>query len=189
MANRQPFFPLQAAVSQLWYVTLRLLNVWKQDVLRLLALLGKDGMLIPHPQGAWQYGAAWWPPASPGPRCHNTSPIPNERRNHPSRSATPPSMRRVSDSSAAQQEPRVQEWYSTKNLFCWFWHVFFALTKVHIVHWSNYSDYFITLLERPWDLLRYSRVKRSSSLPHKKLTSVMGLALNAKQCTLPFKCF
>lgn len=58
------------------------LNVWKQDVLRLLALLGKPGMLIPHPRGAWQYGAAWWPPASPGSRCHNTSHIPRNHRHH-----------------------------------------------------------------------------------------------------------
>lgn len=58
------------------------LNVWKQDVLRLLALLGKPGMLIPHPRGAWQYGAAWWPPASPGSRCHNTSHIPSNHRHH-----------------------------------------------------------------------------------------------------------
>lgn len=55
------------------------LNVWKQDVLRLLALLGKAGVLIPHPWGARQYGAACWPPASPGSRCHNTSHIPNRR--------------------------------------------------------------------------------------------------------------
>lgn len=58
------------------------LNVWKQDVLRLLALLGKAGMLISHPRGARQYGAAWWPPASPGSRCHNTSHIPNNHRHH-----------------------------------------------------------------------------------------------------------
>lgn len=58
------------------------LNVWKQDVLRLLALLGKAGMLIPHPRGAQQYGAAWWPPASPRSRCHNTSHIPNNHSHH-----------------------------------------------------------------------------------------------------------
>lgn len=58
------------------------LNVWKQDVLRLLALLGKAGMLIPHPRGAQQYGAARWPPASPGSRCHNTSHIPPNNQRH-----------------------------------------------------------------------------------------------------------
>lgn len=58
------------------------LNVWKQDVLRLLALLGEAGMLIPHPRGARQYGAAWWPPASPGSHCHNTSRIPSNHRQH-----------------------------------------------------------------------------------------------------------
>lgn len=76
------FFPYRRQYHSSDLSPFACLNVWKQDVLRLLALLGKAGMLIPHPRGAWQYGAAWWPPASPGSRCHNTSHIPNNRYHH-----------------------------------------------------------------------------------------------------------
>lgn len=80
------------------------LNVWKRDVLRLLALFGKPGTLIPRPRGAWQYGAAWWPPASPGSRCHNTSHIASNQRLLRHTSITVAGM---SDRSAKQPGPGV----------------------------------------------------------------------------------
>lgn len=79
-----PFFPYRRQYHSSDLSPFACLNVWKQDVLRLLALLGKAGMLIPHPRGAWQYGAAWWPPASSGSRCHNTSHIPSNQPPPPS---------------------------------------------------------------------------------------------------------
>lgn len=94
------------------------LNVWKQDVLRLLALLGEAGMLIPRPRGARQYGAAWWPPASSGSRCHNTSCIASNQRRLP----LPPHLHRcgrMSDSSSKQPLPRVlRAGWQQKLSFC-----------------------------------------------------------------------
>lgn len=94
------------------------LNVWKQDVLRLLALLGEAGMLIPRPRGARQYGTAWWPPASPGSRCHNTSCIASNQCRLP----IPTHLHhcgRMSDSSSKQSLPRVlRAGWQQKLSFC-----------------------------------------------------------------------
>lgn len=84
MANgwRRPFFSMRQVHSSDLSPFARP-NVRKQDVLRLLALPGKAGTLIPRPRGVWQYGAARSPPASPGSRCHNKSRIPPPRLSLP----------------------------------------------------------------------------------------------------------
>lgn len=95
------------------------LNVWKQDVLRLLALLGKAGMLIPHPRGARQYGAAWWPPASPGSHCHNTSHIPRNHRHHLLFHHTSITVAGWMTGAANRQSQGSSGWNENKKLLGW----------------------------------------------------------------------